>query len=162
MGSFISKVMGFVRNLVIGLVFLSGAGYFVADSYVYPFESYFDVGAVVVDTPSRTGGITLDTSAHPLRDFIGGYKVVGKSLTTGNTVCESPFQGFHPYRAESTYPEPPIEMSWWEGPGGDCSVLPPGTYKITTCWTVANRPFLLGPVTGCVDSNYFVVRGENE
>ncbi len=125
-------------------------------SWVSGFDSYFDVGELHVTDPSPEGSITLATSAHPLADFTGSYKVVGRDLSTGHAACEGPDSGPIPYKAGATYPSPPISMEWWEGPRGECRHLPPGTYYLLTCWTV-ERSWPLYPVSGCVQSNTFTV-----
>lgn len=129
--------------------------YFGASHY-YGFNYYFDAGEVHVTDPSSEGKIELAASAKARVDFTGSYKVIGRDLRDGHAACEGPDSGPIPYIAGLGYPSPPISMEWWEGPRGTCRHLPPGTYYLTTCWTV-QRPAFLGPVTGCVRSNNFTV-----
>lgn len=131
-------------------------GWLVADQVLYPFESYFDTGELRVETPHSSGDESISFIGGPQRSFLGSYKVVGRDAHTGNIACEGKDSGPRIYPPGPNYP-PRVTMEWWEGPGGQCSALPPGAYYLETCWTVLDRGGLLGPATSCVRSNNFII-----
>jgi hypothetical protein len=141
-------------------IWLAVLVYAACDFWFFRFEAYFDVGAVHVESGPR-GEITLTATGTARRDFIGSYKVIGRSLSGRKGECEGIESGPIPYQKGGAYPEPPITMHWWEGPGGTCRDLPPGIYTIETCWTV-RRPSPLREVVGCVESNPFRVHPKGE
>lgn len=156
-----------VNWLLVAPIYLVFAAWVVADNKTHAFDRYFEVGEVIVPLTVSGDDFTFDVTAKVISPFIGSYKVVIRDARTDIAAREFPTSGEFPYtpkqNADGTYRPGypgPVGLRWWAGiEGKDVEGFPkhdrPALVYIETCWTVHDRPFWLGDVTGCNRSNTF-------
>lgn len=125
-----------------------------AGLHLMPASWWFDVRYIQVKNAQADQPVHMIVDREIRHDFYGQWSVHLRRMRPGGWETITCGDGANTYRTTSVYPNP-LTLQWWTD--GDCGVLEPGQYQLSTQWVIYPGG-LWPPKTVSVLSNVFTVQ----